>query len=271
MLHAVFSDSARGALLMAKGVRGCEDVYAFELALDVGDISEDVPGAARRAVLEELCHFSPDVPGIAQQIDWKMQQAAEGLRAVLARSAAGEPACVWYSGQPHELCGCCRLLAQLHGLGEKRGEVRAVRLPAYAERADGVLVFWNGWGELAPEEWSQFLPRQHAVPPTAFPAAFGCWQKLKQENAPLRAVVNGQLVSAPADFYDSFLRRVLAELPEQFEEPELIARVMGEYRLGVGDGLLAQRVEALREAGELAAVTRAARGDVLYRRTLRKM
>ena len=33
------------------------------------------------------------------------------------------------------------------------------------------------------------------------------WRKLQAENAALRAVVNGRLVSVKADFYDQFIER----------------------------------------------------------------
>lgn len=271
MIEAVFSDSARGSLLMAADVRGGNDVYGLELGLSVGDISGEIPGEARRGVLYELCHFSPDVPGIAQQLEWKNQQNEEGTRAVLSRAAAGEAVRIWYSGQPDELCGCCWLLAQLNGLKGKRGAVRVISLPLYVERADGVIVSYNGWGEVSPDEWGSFLSREYIVPSAAFTAAAIRWRELAQKNAPLRAVVSGRLVSVPEDFYDSFLRRELNGLPEEFQEAVLIDNVIGKYQMGVGDGWLANRVEAMVKAGKLAAVTQAEKGAPLYRRILRKV
>ncbi len=270
MIDIVFSDSARGSLLMAADVRKGNDVYGLELGLSVGDISGEILGEARRKVLYELCHFSPEVPGITRQIEEKIQRDEDGVQAVLSRAAAGEAVRLWYSGQPDELCGCCWLLAKLNGLKGKHGTVYAVGLPQYKERADGVIVFWNGWGEVSPEEWGGFLSCEQTVPPVAFSVAFGRWLKLTQENAPLRAVVSGRLVSVPANFYDSFLRRGLDSMPEEFSEAVLIGKMMG-YELGVSDGWWAKRVETMVEAGELAAVTSAEKGDPLYRRTLRKV
>jgi len=270
MIQVVFSDSARGNLLMADKARAGADVYAFDLAWNVGDLSEATPGAVRRDVLCALCHFSADLPGIREQIERKLQHAADGLQAVLRRSAAGEPVRVWYSGQSAELCGFCWLLARLDSLSDGHGPVYAVKLPVYIERADGVIESYNGWGEVEPGKWHEFLPLVHTVSPAAFRAAASRWRMLTQENAPLRAVVNGRLVSVPADFYDSFLRREIERLPEEWNEAELIGNVIGRYQLGVEDGWFARRVEAMMEAGELAAVTQAAQGDPVYNRILRR-
>ena len=82
--------------------------------------------------------------------------------------------------------------------------------------------------------------------------------------------MNGRLTSVAEDFYDPFLRRELARMPEEFREAVLIGEVLGRCRLGIGDGLLAGRIEAMIAAGELESVTEAAAGEPAYRRILRK-
>lgn len=245
-----------------------QDVYGFSLALSLGDISEEIPGPIRRRVLCEYGGFSPSEPGIGEQLDRWIDGGAEELRAVLERSAAGEPVRLWYSDQPDELCGFYWLLARLDGL-EQCGPVSAVRLPRWDQR-DNSVVTYTSWGEVPPGEWSRLLPLEQPVSPILRRACANRWRELQEENAPLRAVLNGVLASVPEDFYDSFIRRELARMEEEFNESQLIGEVIGRCRLGIGDGLIHRRVQAMVDAGELEALTQAAEGDPVYRRKLRK-
>lgn len=39
------------------------------------------------------------------------------------------------------------------------------------------------------------------------------WMELTEDNSPLRAVVNGELVGVPEDFYDFLILREITEAP----------------------------------------------------------
>ena len=245
-----------------------QDVYGFSLGLSLGDISENIPGPIRRQVLCAYCGFSPSVPGIGEQLDRWIDGGAETLRAVLERSAAGEPVRLWYSDQPDELCGFYWLLARLDGL-EQCGAVSAIKLPRWDQR-DNSVVTYTAWGDVPPGEWSRFLPLEQPVSPTLRRACANRWRELQEENAPLRTVLNGTLAGVPEDFYDSFIRRTLARMEREFNESRLIGEVIGRCQLGIGDGLIHRRIQAMVDAGELEALTQAAEGDPVYRRMLRK-
>jgi len=245
-----------------------QDVYGFSLGLSLGDISEKIPGPIRRQVLCAYCGFSPSVPGIGEQLDRWIDGGAETLRAVLERSAAGEPVRLWYSDQPDELCGFYWLLARLDGL-EQCGAVSAIKLPRWDQR-DNSVVTYTAWGDVPPGEWSRFLPLEQPVSPTLRRACANRWRELQEENAPLRTVLNGVLAGVPEDFYDSFIRRTLARMEREFNESRLIGEVIGRCQLGIGDGLIHRRIQAMVDAGELEALTQAAEGDPVYRRMLRK-
>ncbi len=246
------------------------DVYGFGLGLSVGDISEDVPGPIRQKILCELVHFPLALPGISEQIDRTMKEALENLPKILQRSSEGETARLWYSGQPDELCGFLWLTAQLDRLGDRCGPIRMVRLPPYGQQDDGTVVTWNGWGEVSPGEWSTFLPLEQPMSLALRRAAAARWRTLQEENAPLRALVNGQPVSVPAGFYDSFIRQALAEAPAEFHEAKLIGNIMGRFQLGIGDGWIANRIETMVASGALEVVTPAPEDHPTYSRVLRK-
>ena len=97
------------------------------------------------------------------------------------------------------------------------------------------------------------------------------WKELRRENAPLRAVLNGRLVSAPETLYDFFLFREIAAQPEEFREEEVIGRVLGVTQMPISDEFLALRMEQLIQDGLLEAVTQPEPGKASYRRVLRKV
>lgn len=68
----------------------------------------------------------------------------------------------------------------------------------------------DSWGEVAPGQWGTYLSRRETVRPGFVTACAMQWQQLREENAPLRMVLNGRLQSGPEDLYDSFLLRELA-------------------------------------------------------------
>lgn len=247
-----------------------QDVYGFELGLSVGDISEDTPGSARRAVLRRLFYSDRSLPETLEWIDQTVDRAAKDLQNILVRSANGEPVRLWYSDQPDEACGFYWITTQLNSLKDRCGPISMVKLPPCEQQDDGTVVTRNGWGEVSPGEWRKFLPLEQLMSLAFRRSVTAHWRSLQEENAPLRAVLNGRLVSAPEDLYDSFIRRELAKVPDEFHEGQVIGNVLGCFHLGIGDGLVANRIEVMIKNGELEVAAPAADGVPSYWRVLRK-
>ena len=100
------------------------------------------------------------------------------------------------------------------------------------------------------------------------------WERHRAgEDAPLRAVVNGQPVSVAADFFDPFLRRALAKLPATFRGGELISQMIVDYPNVSRDGLVWLRMQALIADGTLEQLAEprpdCPRYDCLLRQTAR--
>lgn len=244
------------------------DVYGFSLALSIGDISGSGMDSRRQRGLEKLYSIYPD-PGGETVAEELLKGAEANLREACDKAAAGEGLRVWYSGQPDELCGLYWLMDRLDGL-DNQEKIFLVRLPEWEEREDGTAVQMSGWGEVGPGEWGKYLPLQRPLPSVLRRQFAARWRELQEENAPLRAVLNGQLVSVREDIYDDFIRREIGKEPEEFQEAMVIGRVLGKYQLGIGDALLAHRIEAMIAAGELEPVTQPPEDKPVYHRVLRK-
>ena len=108
---------------------------------------------------------------------------------------------------------------------------------------------WKKRFEVEPELFGRFLSREEPLPPVMLGAMAHRWEVLRQENAPLRAVVNGRVRSVGEDFYDEMIRR---HLPEgQTKIANIIGEVLGREKPGIGDVWLAERIRQMLSTGEL--------------------
>ena len=216
------------------------DVMTLSLGLDMGDIREPL-GEVRHQLLKQWYDWDE----VADR-DWgRCLEAAEHLKAV----GPGDTVRIWVDRTPASACGL-RHAASLRK--DTQAAVHVVALPPWRERPDGVVETYLGWGEVEPERFGHFLSREEPVPPLALGAMAHRWEVLQKENAPLRAVVNGQVRSVGEDFYDDLIRR---HIPEgQTKIAPIIGNVLGQERPGIGDVWLAERIRWMLSTGELRMV-----------------
>lgn len=217
------------------------DVLELSLGLDMEDIREPL-GEARRELLRRWYDGNDE----AADQDWQETLgSADRLRAC----GPGDTIRIWVDHTPSSACG----LLHAASLLEKTGAaVSVVFLPPWRERPDGVVETYLGWGEVEPELFGHFLSREEPVPPVALGAMAHRWEVLQKENAPLRAVVNGQVRSVGEDFYDEMLRR---HIPEgEAKIANIIGDVLGWEKPGIGDIWLVERIRWMLSAGELRMV-----------------
>lgn len=216
------------------------DVLGLPLALSVGGIRQPLAEDCSR--WELLRRW--DERGARHQ--W--QEAMDAVERLQA-CEAGEQVRVWVDQTPDSLCG---LLFAAGLLVKAEARVSAVFLPPWQDMPDGTVVRYTGWFEMAPEEFGGFLPLERPLSPGALRMLAARWRTLQEENAPLRAVVNGRVRSVDEDFYDDMIRRALPE--GQRKVGALIADILGWEQPGIGDSLLADRIRVLLESGEYRMV-----------------
>ena len=246
------------------------DILIFSAAFSVGELADDCPdclGEKRLAALHLLTDCYPaDAVDAASEM---LAHARKNCETLLRRVRQGESIRVWCSSSPDEQCGLRWLAAQLVS-AKLTPAVTLVTLPAFEERRDGVVVSRTSFGEIAPEEWGRLAQNGVPLPKNYLLGLASRWAQLQAENAPLRAFVNGQLVSVPEDFYDSFLLRELDALPDEFREAKLIGLTMGRYQLGVSDGWYAHRIGQFIQNGLFFPLTESDADSPSYHRILRK-
>ena len=244
------------------------DILAFPLAHSVGEITEEGIGPQREAALRKVMGI---YPSLAEEVTQTLlARGRASLEALLTRAGAGEAVRVWTGPGPDDACGLAWLAQTLRPLGLEKVSVTQVVLPDFWEEPDGTVVRWTGWGEMEPWMWGRLAQTGRRLPANVLQDLAGTWQDLQKENAPLRAVVNGRLMSVPEDWYDPFLRREIAARPAEFSAAQVVGTVLGKYQLGIGDGEVACRLEAMVQRGALQQVTYPGPEDPSYHCRLRK-
>ena len=245
-----------------------QDVFGFQLLLSIGDISPEDFASTRQATINTLWSIYPSDPsGDSYEIASPLLKTLESIREHAAR---GEDIRIWYSNQPDEYCGLYWLMAQLRPLEGQLGSIFLVKLPEYEYRENNTVVSHASWGEISPGEWHRYTALAEATTPVFRQHCAAKWLDLQTENAPLRAVLNGKLVSVPEDIYDAFILREIAAEQDEFSEANVIGRVLGKYQLGIGDAWVAHRIEKMIASGKLVAVSNPPAHGPSYHRKLKK-
>lgn len=239
------------------------DVACFPLSLSMGDISDPISDKRAAFIQSTVLIPGPDFAGIGQT---EVNTARESLSKVLDAIEQGQPIRIWYSQNPDELCGLCHLLTLL----PKNADLRVVQLPPY-ELGENTMTTYSGWGEIDPMDFGRYQRLERPLTDMERRRFVALWRELQAENGPIRAVVNGQLSTVGADFYDCFILRELAEQPETFQEARLIGEILGRYQLGISDSLIALRIEEFISRGMLEPVTEPEDNCPIYHRWLRKV
>lgn len=237
-----------------------EDILCFPLNLSMGDISDPFPDS-RVDFLQSLVLIAGDqFADVGREMMNTARKSLERLR-----SATG-PIRLWFSHQPDEYCGFCHLLTLL----PEDADIRVVELPDYEVLGSEVRTY-TGWGDIEPTELGRFQALERPLGDTERRYFGGLWQQLQSENGVLRAVVNGRLCTVEEDFYDGFLLRALQKQPLEFHEGRLVGTILGQYGLGIGDSLVALRLEEFISRGMLVPITEPEENHPIYHRWLRKV
>lgn len=110
-----------------------------------------------------------------------------------------------------------------------------------------------GWIEgTAAEEFAGFLSYEKILPKDEVHMFAGLWSDLVEENSPLRAVINGKVLSVPENFYDFQIWKRLTDQP--IKEARLIGNILGNSQISVGDWWYAKRIEYYIEQGKICVV-----------------
>lgn len=278
MLEVVFSGSAKGAMKVAKNYKkenmlngaigyigkkpskkelekqfegeaiggSSKDVVCIGFNLDIGDIACGIDSAERK---KEFTRVFGSVSFKDSEIERFFSSQREDFKKLLSAAESGEHIRVWKSNAPFSACAFAFLCDALRNIECK---ISIISLPEYWERSDNTIQSSVDWGEISPGQFYRFLPLEREISNIEKHVQSRLWNDLKAENAPLRALVNGRLISVPEDFYDHI---IIKNIPDrEFVMAQLIGTILGKYPLGVGDGWYALRINKMIAENKLEIV-----------------
>ena len=235
------------------------DVVCFPLNLSMGDISKPFSDERAEYLQSTVLIGGPNFAEIGAEL------MATARRSLTRVQTAAEPVRIWTSRNPDEACGFCHILT----CRPADADIRVVELPQM-EVLDGEMRTYTGWGEISPYDLGRFQELERPLTEAERRSYTALWRELQSENSLLRAVVNGRLVSVGADFYDGIILREIKRQPERFHEGRLIGDILGRYQLGLGDSLIALRIEEFISRGMLIPATEPEEYRPIYHRFLLK-
>jgi hypothetical protein len=245
ILHVVFAPSGAGCLRSALKSAGRDDaVIAYFDNLSFGPI--DPPDASRAKWVEsELGWTGWDEVASSSESFWRGALSSDHRKvAWLSRRSTMEHAgfleWLWRLGDtPCEVVDLTDVtVSHRREHGPPRPPRLAISLGVLPHDVIASEKLWNLAEPLQTSMRTRYLD---------------LWRQLRDENAPLRIIEGGNLVSAPISFFDSLL------MSHATDDWQKVARIVGEVLVtewddGVfqtGDLVLAARVNALVESGRL--------------------
>ncbi len=162
---------------------------------------------------------------------------------------------VWLDFTPDAQCGLLFLADLLKG---GKTQIHVVELPRKITRKDNCIIEYRGWGEVEPQLFGTFLEKEKVLTEKEVGDLASKWQLLKDENALLRVVENGSVMSADISYYDDLIRK---EFPkETCKIAHIIGGALGKQKIPTGDVFIAKRIQQFIKNGELVISSKSNEG-----------
>ena len=124
------------------------------------------------------------------------------------------------------------------------------------EQIAGGIACFSTVNEVSPNLMSYFYKHRRQLTETDQAQLMTDWKRLREENTPLRAMVDGNVQSVPADFYDGVILSGItkAEMPAAHAVGRAIGELDRKTGNRVGDMLIFSRIRALAQMGKIEIV-----------------
>lgn len=240
-----------------------EDVVGISFGLSEGDIKAPITleRCPRKEYVSSLLAFDPYNEGedIEASINDFWNSCIEDLGKL---KASPEEIRIWLDRTPDAQCG---LLFVADLLKNSETEIHIVELPEKIQRDDNCIVEPRGWGDAEPELFGTFLDRERTLTKAEINKLSQQWEKLTEENSPLRVLENGVIISTDESYYDNLIRR---EFPKgTCKVANIIGNALAKQKILTGDVFIAKRIRHFINTGELTVTDSA--NDGFYRTAVR--
>lgn len=234
MLNIVFEEcTKRNMLHNNKCVEN--GVVCIGYALNIGDIRQiDLFGNDQKKFLDlEYVEYDNE------QIEQIFKEQTKDVEILLKTIKAGKNVRIWRSNEPHNICAFLLLCDFLY---EYEINVYCVDLPSE----------YLSWSHLESKMFPALLSNSYMLSAEEINHYRNTWRMLQEENAPLRAIVDGKITSVSEDFYDAYIQQNIPK--KECSIGTAIGNLLRTNTFGISDAWLFLRIKKLIEAGKIQIV-----------------
>ena len=249
MIHVFFSELAAGVMRFqqeAGKIPASDSVLCLGFMFDQGNIQERYDSKYRTDYLLHLFMqngWNDDETRLRNQIE----QYSKDVVKLVEAAQNKEPIRIYNDNSPGDVCGftfACSLLDP-YDVG-----ISYVEIPMVVHEPEYIIAN-PSFEEILYNYFDETMELAVDIPYYDVNFYANIWHLLKEENGPLRAVLNGQLVSVPENIYDFMILNCL-------DSPRTELQMMGEmvenHQKKLSDYWIAERVEQLIKEGKITVL-----------------
>ena len=250
MIEVCFRRAAQDDLLNVRDNTGnvlqSSEILCLGDFYDFGDLT--LPTAERSALINatkcRFCHATFSDEDFAEIYDDSLAFFEDELALFEECLTSGEPVRVWIDKNASEYCGLCWFCKTFGNCDGRL--ILAQRAPymfnPFQKEFESVL----GWCSGSPDDWLQYV---YQKPLSAEEAAFYAreWDIFLKENAPMRILLNQNIVGVNTDFFDAVILSFIPKTPKMQEK--IMAQILGKWGLDLA--FVAERINHLKWLGKI--------------------
>lgn len=249
MLNVCFGDSECG--LLKDALTGESISFSYRL-LELGKIKTSDFENSRREwinVFFRICSKSERTKL------WKKEN--ERFKKIIDTTIKEKEVRIWYASNPSSLCGFYHLVHSLQNIDCK---IFVIEKPY--DIGDITDIYKQSWADAYPNVVSSCLELEKELTATERNEIYEAWEKLAEENAELRLIIDGKITSVPVNYLDEEIMS-FAPKNKEFTVGRLIGNTLGRGAHYVCDAFVSSRIENLINEGRLEVVGERQKNDYL--------
>lgn len=227
-----------------------EDVVGISFSLSEGDIKSPIKfdDCPRKDYIKSVFSFDRynENENMKQTINYFWRNCVNDLEKL---KLSQDKIRIWLDRTPDAQCG---LLFVANLLKNSNSEIYVIELPKELKQDNNSMIEYRSWGEVEPELYGTFLDREKKLSKAQINELSNQWEKLKEENAPLRVIENDVIISVDEDYYDDLIRK---EFPKKTcNIAYIVGSALGKQKILTGDVFIAKRIQHFINTGELIVI-----------------
>ena len=259
MIDVCFNLSAQGNLNMIRKVIKSKKIIVLELKLHYGDINCDVEGLIKRNFeydKRQLYNWYKDEKiveeALKKETEW-FEKLSDHLQKLNTYLESGEEITLWISNCAQDRCALYWLCKYTENYSNK---IYTVLCPEYCyDKNDKYLIESHNWADYSENLYymAEFAGKEVLLTDDERKFYAKQWDKISNENAPLRILFSNKIVGVGEDFFDDEILSCIIDTPRS--QGEIIGRFLAKWIGGdMPIDLICERIEHFVEKGIIKIV-----------------